>query len=94
MINTTPLDVSAHLTDDDVIGEYLTAAAEDDDPSVFIAALGEVAKARGMTEIARQTGLGRESLYKSLKAGGRPGYATVDAILKSMDLRFIIAPRG
>jgi probable addiction module antidote protein len=90
MSDLTRLDVSKHLTDDDLIIEYLSAAAEDENTEVFIAALGEVAKARGMTDIARETGLGRESLYKSLSANGRPGFATVNAVLRALGLRFTV----
>jgi probable addiction module antidote protein len=90
MSDLTRLDVSDHLTDDDIIIEYLCAAAEDENTEVFIAALGEVAKARGMTDVARATGLGRESLYKSLSTNGRPGFATVNAVLRALGLRFTV----
>jgi len=59
-------DAAAYLDDDNVIAEYLAAAAEDSNPDVFLAALGDVAKARGMAQIAKEAGLGRESLYKAL----------------------------
>jgi probable addiction module antidote protein len=62
-------DAAAYLGNDEVIAEYLTAAAEDPNPEVFLAALGDVAKARGMAQIAKDAGLGRESLYKALSAG-------------------------
>ena len=67
-----PFDAAAYLDNDDVIAEYLTAAAEDPNPEVFLAALGDVAKARGMAQIARDAGLGRESLYKALSSGAHP----------------------
>ena len=69
MTTYAPFDAAAYLDGDEVIAEYLTAAAEDPNPEVFLAALGDVAKARGMAQIAKDAGLGRESLYKALSAG-------------------------
>lgn len=60
-----PFDAAAYLDNDAVIAEYLSAAAEDPNPEVFVAALGDVAKARGMAQIAKDARLGRESLYKT-----------------------------
>src|ERR1700688_17865 len=73
-MNTTykEFDAAAYLDNDEVIAEYLSAAAEDPNPDVFVAALGDVAKARGMAQIAKDSGLGRESLYKALSAGAHP----------------------
>ena len=67
-----PFDAAAYLDRDEVIAEYLTQAAEDPDPEVFLAALGDVAKARGMAQIAKDARLGRESLYKALSADSHP----------------------
>ena len=64
-IRIREFDASAYLDNDQVIAEYLTAALEDGNPDVFLSAIGNVAKARGMAEIAESTGLGRESLYKA-----------------------------
>jgi len=72
-----PFDAAAYLDSDEVIAEYLTAAAKDPNPEMFLAALGDVAKARGMAQIAKDAGLGRESLYKALSAGAHPRYETV-----------------
>jgi probable addiction module antidote protein len=66
---------------------YLEAALEDGDPAVFTAALGDVARAKGMTHIARETGLGRESLYKALAPDGNPEFATVLKVLRSLGVR-------
>jgi probable addiction module antidote protein len=65
MVRVSEFDPSAFLDDDEVVAEYLTAALEDPNPDVFLAAVGHVAKARGMTAIAERAGLGRESLYKA-----------------------------
>lgn len=65
-IKTRPFDASNYLKDEADVAAYLQAALEDGDPALLAAALGDIAKARGMTELARSTGLSRESLYKSL----------------------------
>jgi probable addiction module antidote protein len=83
-------DPAAYLDNDEVIAEYLTAAAEDPNPDVFLAALGDVAKARGMAQIARDSGLGRESLYKALSAGARPRYETINAVLHALGVKFSV----
>jgi probable addiction module antidote protein len=85
-----PFDATAYLDNDELIAEYLTAAADDPNPDVFIAALGDVAKARGMAQIARDAGLGRESLYKALSAGAHPRYETVSAVLRALGVKFAI----
>jgi probable addiction module antidote protein len=65
-------DAAEYLDNDAVIAEYLSAAVEDSNPDVFVAPLGDVAKARGMAQIAKDAGLGRESLYKAFKCRGTP----------------------
>lgn len=87
-------DFSEYLDDEAVIAEYLTAAAEDPNPSVFLSALGDVAKARGMTQIAKDCGLGRESLYKALSAGAHPRLETVNAVLKALGVKLAVVPAG
>src|ERR1700689_1833990 len=83
-------DAAAYLDNDDVIAEYLTAAAEDPNPDVFLSALGDVAKARGMAQVAKDAGLGRESLYKALTVGAHPRYETVSAVLRVLGVRLAI----
>lgn len=85
-----PFDPAAYLDNDEVIAEYLTAAAEDPNPDVFLAALGDVAKARGMAEIAKDAGLGRESLYKALSVGAHPRHETVTAVLHALGVKFAV----
>ena len=70
-IKLTEFDPSAYLDNDGVIAEYLSAALEGGNPDVFLSAIGNVAKARGMSVVAEQTGLGRESLYKAFAPGAR-----------------------
>lgn len=86
----TTFEIADYLDSDEMIAEFLTAALEDDNPEVFIAALGHVAKAKGMSEIARETGLGRESLYKALKEGAKPRYETVAKVLSALGVRLTV----
>ncbi len=87
-----PFDPAAHLDSKTVMAEYLSAAAEDPNPSVFLAALGDVAKARGMAQVAAESGLGRESLYKALSSGGHPRFETINAVLHALGMKFEIVP--
>ena len=89
-----PFDVADYLDNDEVIAEYLSAAVEDANPEVFLAALGDVAKARGMAQIAKDAGLGRESLYKALSAGAHPRYETVSAVLRALGVKFAVVADG
>ncbi|UVC10096.1 putative addiction module antidote protein [Rhizobium sp. TH2] len=91
-MQTIRFDASEFLDDEEVIAEYLAAAMEDDNPEVFIAALGDVAKARGISEIARSSGLGRESLYKSLRPGSKLRFETMRKIVDTMGLKLTIEP--
>ncbi|WP_081617294.1 addiction module antidote protein [Thioalkalivibrio sulfidiphilus] len=77
MTKLTKFDAAEYLDSEEVIAEYLNAALEDEGPNVFLVAIGDIAKARGMTELAREAGLGRESLYKALAPGAKPRYDTV-----------------
>jgi probable addiction module antidote protein len=90
MAKVSNYDPSAFLDDDEVIAEYLTAALEDENPDVFLAAVGNVAKARGMSAIAEYTGLGRESLYKAMAPGAKPRYDTVLKVLHSLGVKLTV----
>lgn len=92
MAKTTAFDPSAFLDNEEVIAEYLSAALEDPNPDVFLAAVGHVAKARGMTSIAERTGLGRESLYKAMTPGAKPRYDTVLKVLRSLGVKLSVSP--
>jgi probable addiction module antidote protein len=85
-----PFDAATYLDNDEVIAEYLSAAAEDPNPDVFVAALGDVAKARGMAQIAKDSGLGRESLYKTLSAGAHPRFETIKSVLHALGVKFTV----
>ena len=84
---TRPWDAAEHLNSAADMVDYLEAALEDGDASLIAAALGDIARAKGMTEIARKTGLGRESLYKALSAEGNPEFSTVLKVLQALGLK-------
>ncbi len=86
-IKTRPWDVVEHLETDEDMASYLEAVLEDGDPALISAALGDIARARGMTEIAREAGLGRESLYKALSPEGNPEFATVMKVVRALGLK-------
>jgi probable addiction module antidote protein len=80
-------DAADHLKTETDIEAYLEAALEENDPAVIAAALGDVARAKGMTEIAKKAGLGRESLYKSLSVQGNPELSTVLKVIHALGLK-------
>ena len=80
-------DPAEHLETDEDIAAYLYAALEDGDPTLIIAVLGDIARARGMTQLAREAGVGRESLYKALSATGNPEFATVMKVVRALGLQ-------
>jgi len=84
---TRPYDVAEYLENAEDMAAYLEAALEDGDPTVVITALGNIARARGMSQIARDTGLGRESLYKALSPEGNPEFATVMKVVRALGLK-------
>jgi probable addiction module antidote protein len=86
-IRTKPWDAADYLETGEDMAAYLEAAFEDGDPALIAAALGDIARARGMTQIAREAGLGRESLYKALSPGGNPEFATVLKVMRALGLR-------
>jgi probable addiction module antidote protein len=90
-LKTTPWNSADYLKSDEDIADYLDAVIEEDDPALLAHALGVVARARGMSEVAAKAGLGRESLYKSLSAKGNPELATVLKVIKALGLRLRIA---
>ena len=85
-----PFDVSRHLDSEAVIAEYLAAALEDPNPDVFLRAVANVAKARGMASVAEASGLGRESLYKALAPGAKVRYETVRKLVDSLGVKLTV----
>jgi probable addiction module antidote protein len=91
-IQTYPWDAADHLETKEDIAAYLEAALEDGDPSLIIAALGDIARSQGMKNIASETGLGSENLYKDLLSESNPEFTTVIKILQALGLRLHIVP--
>ena len=90
-LKTTRWDTAETLETKEDIAAYLDAVLEDGDPDLLKLALGHIARAKGMTEIARAAGLGRANLYKALSPAGNPEFATVAAVLKALGLRLSVA---
>ena len=88
---TTIWKAENHLKTKEEREAYLNAAFEDGDASVIAAALGDIARAEGMSKVAKKTGLGRESLYKTLSADGNPALSTILKILKAFDFNLRVA---
>ena len=86
-IKIRPWDAVEDLKTDEDMAAYLEAALEDGDPALVSAALGDIARAKGMTDIARGTGPGRESLYEALSPGGNPEFSTILKVVKALGLR-------
>jgi probable addiction module antidote protein len=87
MVETTRWDPAEHLDTPEAIAAYLDAALEDGNSKLIAAALGDAARARGMTALARETGLSRESLYRALSSDGNPELATVLKVLRAFGVR-------
>jgi probable addiction module antidote protein len=90
---TTAWDAAAYLQTDEDIAHYLEAVFEDGDATLVAAALGDIARAKGMSRVAQQAGLGRESLYKALSTDGNPEFATVLKVMRALGLKLTVAAR-
>jgi len=89
-----PWDAADYLRTEEQILAYLEVVLEDNDPALLAAALGDIARSKGMAKIAKKAGLGRESLYKALSPEGNPELATVLKVLDALGLRLHAAPRA
>lgn len=89
-----PWDIAEFLTDDETIIEYLKAALEENDPAFFMKAVGDVARAKGMTSVAEEARLGRASLYKALSGERDPRISTVMKVLGSLDIQLAVARKA
>lgn len=81
-------DAARYLDDDAAIAEYMTAVLEANDPDLLLLALGDVARAKGMAQVAKDAGLGRESLYKALTPGAKPRFDTVLKVARALGVKF------
>ncbi len=92
MTNVSRWDASEYLDNPEIIAAYMEAALEEDDPSLIAAVLGDIAKAKGMTALAKETGLSRESLYRSLSEKGNPELSTFLKVVKALGLHVELKP--
>jgi probable addiction module antidote protein len=89
-MNLVAFDAARYLDDDDAIAEYMTAVLEADDPDLLLLALGDVARAKGMAQVAKDAGLSRESLYKALSSGAKPRFETVMKVARALGVKFTV----
>jgi probable addiction module antidote protein len=87
-----PFDAARYLNDEAAIAEYMTAVLESEDPDLLLLALADVARARGMAQVAKDAGLGRESLYKALAPGAKPRFDTVLKVARALGVRLTAHP--
>lgn len=85
-------DAAQYLDNEKVMAAYLKEVMETGDNELFLSALGDIAKARGMTEVAKASGLSRESLYKAVRPGSKPQYETIDRIVHALGLKLTVSP--
>ena len=86
----TDFDPAEYLDSEETIAEYLTVTLEENDPALLLAALSNVAKARGMARIAKDSGLGRESLYKALAPGAKPRFETIMKVMHALGVKLTV----
>lgn len=92
MTKLAKFEAADYLDTEETIAEYLTAALEDENPDVFLAALSDVAKARGIAEVAKNTGLGYENLYNALVPGAKPRYDTIMKVIHGLGVKLTVTP--
>ena len=85
-------DAARYLDNDEAIAEYMTAVLEENDTDLLILALADVARAKGMAQVAKDAGLGRESLYKALAPGAKPRFDTVMRVARALGVKFTVHP--
>lgn len=85
-------DMTEHLPDEQAIAEYLTVVLEEDDPAALADALGTIARARGMSDIAKSSGITREALYKALRPNASPRFETISKVCAALGVRLVAQP--
>lgn len=83
----TKFDITNYLDSEEAIAAYLSAVMDEGDPDLLLAALGDIARARGMAKLAEDSGLNRESLYKALRPGAKPRFDTVFRIMTALNIK-------
>jgi probable addiction module antidote protein len=93
-VETKKWDIAEHLDTDERVALFLEAVFEDGDPAAIAAAIGDVARARGMSQIAKDAGLSRENLYRALSEGGNPEFATILKVIRAIGYDLTVVPHG
>ena len=94
MATVTPFDAADYLDNPEMIAAYLTEAFESEDPALIAKAIGTVARAQGMTDVAEKTGLSRENLYRALNGDTKPEFATVLKVLHALGISLVAQTRS
>ena len=92
IVDLPEFDMAEHLDSDQAIAEYLSIVLEENDPAEFAHALGTIARAKGMTEVARASGLTREALYKALRPTSQPRFDTIMKVVHALGLQISVQP--
>ncbi|ANN68830.1 addiction module antidote protein [Bordetella bronchialis] len=87
-------DAAEFLNSEEDIAAYLTTVLEDDDPALLAVALGNIARARGMTQVAKDAGIAREALYKALRPGSDPRFETISRVCAALGVRLVAQPKS
>lgn len=90
-VELTNFDIAEYLDDKEVVAEYLSQILTDGDMDELLEAIGYIAKAKGMSQIAKDTGLGRESLYKTFHQGAKPKFDTIMKVLNSLGVKIKVS---
>ena len=91
-IKTRTFTAADYLDNEETIAEYLNLALEDQNPEMLLLAIGNIARARGMAQVAQDSGLGRESLYKALSDGAKPRYDTLLQVMRALGVKLHAEP--
>lgn len=91
-LKLVPFDAARYLDDNEAIAEYVTVVLEANDPDFLLLALSDVARAKGMAQVAKDAGLGRESLYKALAPGAKPRFETIMKVARALGVKFTAHP--
>lgn len=91
-VKLIPFDAARYLGSDEAIAEYMSVVLETNDPELLLLAFSDVARAKGMAQVAKDAGLGRESLYKALAPGAKPRFETVVKVARALGVKFTAQP--
>ena len=93
-LKTQPFEAARFLEDDEAVAVFITSILEENNPALLAAALGEVAKARGMAQVAEKSGMAREALYKALRSDSQPRFETIARVCQALGVKLVAQPAG